>query len=210
MSTGFQTNTYLNKDTRIEYLLFGYIRNIKIIDQIIPSSIIFLCIQFYNAKLNIIAIHNSYNSPSNIFIAELGDNKRYKCNIESLNNNKKFSMMGLRNTGICYAENVKLPHHLLSKFQHKLNNQNIYDVLFMAGSFNNRGRCDSFIINNDIDIFHLELPSLSFSANGAYLVYSDKYGLIRIGSFADTNTEKTFNAVTIDDNNEFNEDEWKH
>ena len=46
-------------DRTTEYLVFGFIRNIKIKNQIIPSSIIELCIEFYFHNITILYIQQS-------------------------------------------------------------------------------------------------------------------------------------------------------
>ena len=68
-------------DLRTKYLLFGYIRDIGIENQIIPSTIINLCITFYNSKIRIMCFQEKYSNPPIINMAELDTNAHFKCNI---------------------------------------------------------------------------------------------------------------------------------
>ena len=79
-------------DITTELLLFGYIRDINLINQIIPKSIILLCIKFYHFNLRIFSLkaqsfHTSYFPQ--ICINEIDKNINFKLNINSLNNSFK-------------------------------------------------------------------------------------------------------------------------
>ena len=83
-----QEKVKLSADAITEYLIFGYVQNIQITKQIIPESIIFLCIEFYKSKLKIYCIAqnggNQTKEYPNIYIAEIDSNIHYQCNIQTL------------------------------------------------------------------------------------------------------------------------------
>ena len=183
-----------NVNIRTECLVFGYIRNIHILNQIIPSSIIFLCIKFYNNLLRIIFIKQAaygwseldYSFPE-IRISEFEQNKYYKCNILQLDN-KKHSGREIENTGICYVKDFNLSNKILSLNNPYLNERDIYDTIFVIGNGDGRLECDQYIINqteyyskiDNINIYHYKLPNGINSIQGGYAIYSNNYGLLSI------------------------------
>ena len=192
-------------DKRIEYVVFGYIRIIQIsIDQIIPLSIIELCIKFYLSTSKIIFIQSS-----EIYIAEFDENASiyYKTNI------KKFSSQkyNVKQSGLCYVENIDLPKQLTMKLRNDdtLNHYNLYDVIFSVGGQSHSTNFDVFIIdpkqyyhkneNNLIDICHYELPKLPISIGGACSIYSKKYGLIQIGNINSFSRKESFHIFSFND-----------
>ena len=101
-------------------LLFGYVREINIKNQIIPSSIILLCIKFYHSSFRIIYINcTTWNATyPQIRISHLDhQNTFYKTNLKPLNINETTkSQHRVYDRGVCFicpvSSNIcRLSHH---------------------------------------------------------------------------------------------------
>ena len=209
-----------NADKRTEYLVFGYIRAIEIQNQIIPSSIINLCMKFYHMLLKIICLQNHSNKPPIINIADLYNNKYFKFNeSQPLNESMRTKTFKTHkvdyNSGICYIKNFKLPKYLIEQNNDKLSHKNVYDMIFLGGGYG-LSDCYGYIIDTaqyhktnikNLDAFYWKLPSFSASVQCPYAVYSAKHGLITIGNFAES--ANGFNILKFEEYTKENENEWK-
>ena len=75
------TNRFKKVDMRTLDLINGYVKNLDIHNQVIPSTIIQLLVNFYYYFTNY--LYSSYQPPV-IYVAELDKNKNYKCNVKLL------------------------------------------------------------------------------------------------------------------------------
>ena len=120
-------------DKSTDFLVYGYVRCIQT-DQIIPLSIINICIIFYTSILRIIYIENNRSGiPPTIIIAELDENKNHKCNIKPLT---KLPMTGIKYKaheycGICYVKDFPVPQYILQDDKNDLDKKTkLYDIIF--------------------------------------------------------------------------------
>ena len=194
-----------NVDSRSEYLVFGYIRTIKINDRIIPSSIICLCIQFYFSSPKIILV-NVYSQITDITIGELDKATSSKCKIKILSAScakNNLSPINVLNemSGVCYVNNFKIPTNI-KNMNNEVNKNTLYDALFIVGS-NQHPR--GYIIdttnifnknNNKLNTFYWSLPSMKTKISRSFALYSTKYGLITIGN---AEIQNSFNILSFDD-----------
>ena len=184
MSFSTLSSTKFGSDIRIELVVCGYIRIIGIVKQIIPSSIINLCIKFYYSKSRIIFIKPPQHQQPlpTINVYEVDTNKSYHGNIkllnQSSNNDNAINEYNVNlNCGVCYVKDFPLSHDVIESNEN-LNTKSLYDVIF-AVQLNN---CqfggyiiDSTPHNDDenINVYYWRLPSSSLRALGQYLVYSN-------------------------------------
>ena len=193
-------------DRNTEYLVFGFIRSIGIKDQIIPSSIIKLCIEFYFYNITIIYMELSTTTDHPEMCMILDQQKCNNFEIKSLydsinyNGNKNCPLKKgeLYNSGICFAKSINLNKNILSN-QNKLIYNSYYDVIFAVCS-GSKDQCISYIINGK-NMYYLQLPSISNKDMlGTSTIYSSKYGLICVGGRSD----KNLNILNVHDNNDCN------
>ena len=213
------SSSILNKfdgdfDARTEYLVFGFIRFIKISNKIIPSSIIKLCIKFYYSSLRIICIKqvNQINQLPEIFISQFDINKYYETTIKPLADIPKWTKIDW-NSAAVYIKNIKLPKKLISA-HNVLSNKSIYDAVFLLGA--DVRDSHAFIIENynnytlndnkeKINIYYWKLPLFSDNVMGSHVLYSQKYGLISIGNY-----KEKINGLNILDFNQYHYDDDKN
>ena len=192
-------------DNSAECLVFGYIRKLEevISNQIIPLSIIELCIKFFLSKAKIAYMSlqtKKYSNYPQIIITDFDTNKHFECNINSI----EMDLFDIAGTykgigakgGLCYISNFKLPSNMYLIYK-QFNSRNIYDIIFKLGydtySF------ESYIIdtnqfktdfnNNNINNkttkinahFYRFVPP-PIAGIGSFGIYSRKYGLIQIGN----------------------------
>ena len=114
-------------------------------------------------------------------------------------------------SSICYVKDFSLPQNLLLP-QHKFNNNNIYDAIFLTSG--NTKHVNAYIIDpvyyykdENINVYHWQLPSFSNKTTGRCIEYSQKYGLIAIGNVYQY-TQSGFNILRFDEKNYNNSKEW--
>ena len=204
-------------DNRTECLVYGFIRMIDVKDQIIPSSIINLCIEFYYTILTIICLKGIWTKVPTINITELHSKKQYKCTVKPLYDSLKDDNTKYvdQNSGLCFVKDFKLPQKL-TYYHDKLNGKKMYDVKFSIGGFMSTAHNTAYIIDkynvNSINtehvtnIYYWRLPSFSECTEIRYSLYSYKYGLIAIGNC--NNKQKGLNMLKFKEYKN-NQDDWK-
>ena len=123
------SNKFEDVNVKTSYLIYGYI---KLIEIIIPTSIIELIIKFYYSKSIIIYLEqddNEYVTPQ-ISISQLHNKHHYKCNIQPLSesNNNGIEQYMNRYNDICYVKDFEIPQHILSNNNDKLYKYNVDDL----------------------------------------------------------------------------------
>ena len=200
-------------DTKTKYLIYGFVRIIDIKDQIIPSSILDLCINFYYLKFKFIYIEHKYDTvPPIMSVVDLDGNKNYECKIDSIDTIQYKTHF---NCGICYVSDFLLPQNEL-KYNYNKNNldpKQLYDFVFVAQCFNSQS--NAYIIDLDTDkiegnkhnTYCWKLPSFKNESLAQNLLYSKKHGLISIG---DAENNHNFAVLKFyDDKSDDDYDEWK-
>ena len=201
-SSALSNNLKEAVDLRTECLVFGYIRNIKIENKLIPSEIIEICITFYLSSLKIVLFEDvSIGTTPKMNIADFDLNEHYKCTIKPLHQSKT-TMINSANyqNGFCFIKNFALPKSI--KY---INDSRYCDTVFVVGS-NHRPR--AYIIDDykgrNIDVYYWELPEPKALISGPYLLHSPKYGLIAVGNEYNEQ-QNSLNVLSL--NNE--KYEWK-
>ena len=166
MSTKAVQNKFSNNiDKNTQYLIFGYVREIGIKNQLIPSTVIALCTKFYISKSRIFYIKKTgYNAEMVINIADLDERKYYNCNLIKLSSANKLGYA--TNMGLCIVHNIKLPSFISS--YNELQHIRSFDVLFILGLDAQRKSCYAYIMNSHfngynhktINLYQYALPSL--------------------------------------------------
>ena len=206
-STLLPSKLKINVDIKTEYLVHGYIRYLKIIDQIIPSSIIQICIAFYHSTLKIVYYTGNYGVLPLILISEPDHGDHYECSITQLSEtNNDIVLDGTYvsvDHGACYTQNFNFPKNMFSLFGGKINKKDLYDVLFIGGG----SRYTAYIINTsqNYTTYYWELPATSNSVTRTFLQYSQKYGLVTLGNL---NESSSFNILSFNDD-DINKLKWK-
>ena len=136
MSLVTSTNASINYnvDAKTECLVYGYIRLIEIDNQIIPTTIINLCIQFYYVTLRIISMIRGGTIP-NMIIVEMDQDMRYQCNIQPLSQSEPIDDAQHQITycsGLLCIKNFQLPQEMIS-FYDKLYTTKTYNIIFAGG-----------------------------------------------------------------------------
>ena len=135
MSTKAVQNKFSNNiDKNTQYLIFGYVREIGIKNQLIPSTVIALCIEFYISKSIIFYIDKiSSDHPMKIKVANLDEQKYYNCKLITLYTSDTDSNREgyASNTGFCVANNIELPSFISSNDE--LKNIHTFDVFICFG-----------------------------------------------------------------------------
>ena len=137
---------------RIEFLVYGYIRLIKVKNNIIPDSIINLCLTFYYTQSTVFCIKEiSRNKAPEIGALDLDTKENYQWNVKPLNENIPDIKHKLSNTGICIVKDFKFPREILSNYKN-LHAKSSYNVVFTCGvgSGTDRKHCIGYIIDKQI------------------------------------------------------------
>ena len=132
-----------------DLLVSGYIGEIEemINEQIIPQTIIQLCLKFYHSSLPIYYLsemkHENYNG---LYIADINHHQRFTINIyKSSNWSKQITTddLMLDNTGICVANNITLPSSIKEKLITSYEYHD-YDFNHSRATFNVIFRCTQY------------------------------------------------------------------
>ena len=204
------------KDTKTEFLISGYIRNIKIIKQIIPYEVINLCLLFYYSFSKMFLIKGDTNDTHNeprISIVEIDTKNNYQCQLNKLNISTNFEMQNTidGDLGLVYVKDFSISSKIISSISNnKLLSNNVYDVIFAIGSEENPrayvfDKIYNYNKNEKINTYYWRLPTTNAisSLRGPYVLYSKKYGIITIGNNI---TSNSFNILNI---NKEENSEWK-
>eukprot|EP01084_Bolivina_argentea_P159891 278489_1 len=209
-------------DTKIEHLIFGYVRNSteNVRNTIVPKSILLIIIKFFystRSRIAYVKSNKSYFStfPPTIYIGELKyDNKHYNTFHLQLLTEEPVKHAFDSNSGVCFVSDFQLPSYVF-KSNTNLNKDNSYDVVFTSQFANKHNT--AYIIdttdkqNDNYNIYGWKLPLFTTCACGQYLLYSNKYGLISVGDGYDDRTGT--NDLTILNFNEISDDlksfKWK-
>ena len=191
MSTKSSSNAYY-------LLVYGYIRALDCLYQVIPDTIKQLCYKYYLANHYVYLMSTALkDNPSGLYVTDIINNKGWKYNIFNLNSQEPMNVdvesWHISSSACCVAKNFCIPQSLI-KSNDFLNSTSHYNVIFKIGGYNvstlsnfcKLDVCRGFIYdsaqlldNNDkITAYDWNLPELEIS--GAASVYSSEFGLFVI------------------------------
>eukprot|EP01084_Bolivina_argentea_P208054 354851_1 len=205
-----------NVNIKIIHLVSGYIRLLNIVDQIIPSSITELCVQFYHSTVRILCLKHK----KNITLADLDTDKQFELIPKAISINFQNYPFIHTSCGVCYIKDFKLPSHLLATSEllpDEFQINNTFDVIFTVGGSGGIKKCNAYMIdskdymthNKSINLYCWALPQLQRGISQTYTLYSSKYGLISVGcSNTVSQPQLSFNILRFDEEN-ISKEEWK-
>eukprot|EP01083_Nonionella_stella_P317964 1160064_1 len=117
-------------------LFCGYIRETEytLHQQIIPTSITELCIQYYRTDIVLIALKKKGNCLNNIHLKKLSDLNlcSTRLNLIHIGQTQHSYVSRVFGAGICFARGIPLPNFIVDKIPTKPKT-NEFDVVFQCG-----------------------------------------------------------------------------